>query len=274
MNERYCPKCGRFKALSAPLCDRCTKPEIQDNEAKDHTCPRCGRFKSSFLPVCDRCIKLTGTNYDETTDNRYCPKCGKFKFIYAPLCAQCQNEQLIASNEYEPINKSKTVTRTTKPVQSGMPGQSNKLNIKVDQKFHHKYDSKNTYKCKCGIYVKSNGERTVADFLYENNIPFEYEPESQYWEYNVSTDYLKVKAIHPDFFVKGPVYFRRKRIENVYIEYWGLNTPEYNNIKDYKFKIYKHHNCTLINLYPEDLYDCKSSLTKKLTQFQDREINY
>ena len=273
MNGRRCPQCGKFKSYYAKLCDNCAKQE-ENNKKEDHCCPRCGGFKSSYFPVCDRCMILKGTQYDDNIDNRYCPKCGKFKFAYLPLCNQCQYEQLIGSNEYEEISKTNPQTYTTRQIRSGMPGQNSKLNIKVDQTFHQKYDSKNTYECKCGIYVKSKGERTVADFLYKNNIPFEYEPESQYLEYNVNADYQKTKSIHPDFFIKGPVYFKNKRIENVYLEYWGMNTPEYEETKAYKIKLYKHHICTLINLYPEDLDEGEIRLTEKLTQFKDRQINF
>ena len=141
---------------------------------------------------------------------------------------------------------------------------------KTSTSFDEKYDNK-MYKCKCGIYVRSNGERSIADFFYENNIPFEYEIE---YQYKAKWDKKGIKTFRPDFFIKGPVTYKGRKIEDVYIEYWGLDTPEYLNWKEYKLKVYKYNRTTLISLYPEDILDCGNSLPVKLTQYKDRQINY
>lgn len=241
MNERYCPKCGKFKALSAALCDRCAEKEMA-NGADPHVCPQCGKFKFVFQEVCYDCRP-------EQNNNTSRPKTGyAYKVSYQEVTYKYET----ASEEQEPA------------AQRSQPKDS----------FHQKYDHNNKYKCKCGIYVKSKDERTIADFLYENNIPFEYEPKGEYWEYNAQWNKLKVRSIYPDFFIKGPVNFHGTHIENVYIEYWGMNTPDYLDRKAYKLQIYKHYHSTLISVYPEDLYDSEAGLTKKLTHFTNREINY
>ena len=314
MNERYCPKCGKFKALSAPLCDRCIEAEATNstdthrcteaaNSSDAHKCPKCGRLKALSAPLCDRCIEAEATNSldalkcteaeaanatdtpnatetanDADTANatgtHKCPQCGKFKFEFQSVCYDCKLSQSmnIIQNEIEyvdahaeedPIIEHETIIKDQAATDS-----------KIDIEFHKEYSDNNEYKCKCGIYVKSKDEQTIADFLHENEISFQYEPMNDYYAYDINLNSIVRKEIYPDFFIKGPVTLQDRRIENVYIEYWGLNTPEYLESKAQKLKVYKDHNCTLINLYPEDLYDSENSLTEKLTQFIDRQLNY
>ena len=236
MNERYCPKCGRFKALSTPLCDRCIEAEAA-NKTDDHKCPKCGKHKFPFQPVCYDCKLSQNTNAIQS------------EIEYAE----------IEIEELEEIEFEDVSTAEEEPIYTD---------------FDTKYGENNRYKCKCGIFVKSKDERTIADFLYENDIPFQYEPMNDYYAYDVNCNSIVRKEIYPDFFIKGPVMFRGRSIENVYIEYWGMNTPEYLERQATKRQVYKDHNCTLINLYPEDLYDSESSLTMKLLHFKDRNLNY
>lgn len=256
MNERYCPKCGKFKTLSAPLCDHC--------------------------------IKGTEENYN--TGNPKCPKCNIRTSPDGQLCNRCKIEQLIKDKELErnldkenidteiqiKISTPKKAPRKAakKPAVKPAAKPQSTTQTAPTNSFHQKYDSKNIYKCKCGIYVKSKDERTIADFLYENGIPFQYEVEHQYLETKLQWHNAYLRSLYPDFFIKGPVEFQGKKIENVYIEYWGLDTEEYLERKAYKLKVYEHYHSTLISIYPEDLYDFENNLTRKLTEFTDREINY
>ena len=176
-----------------------------------------------------------------------------------------RNQSQNQSEKYEDANretkKSATNDKEPKP----------KTETEASTSFNEKYDKDKRYKCKCGIYVKSKDERSIADFLFENNIPFEYERE---YQYNVKWNKKVLKTLHPDFFIKGPVTYKGRKIEKVYIEYWGLDTPEYLKIKEYKLKVYNDNKTTLISLYPEDILDCEKSLPVKLTQYKERQINY
>lgn len=137
-----------------------------------------------------------------------------------------------------------------------------------------KYDKNKKYKCKSGIYVRSQAERTVCDFLYDNKIDFEYEPIRRYGEYNIVTGEIQGKILHPDFYIKGPTYFKGKLLSDIYIEFWGMNTDDYDDIKAYKLNVYKQHKSTLINLYFEDIYNYQATLTEKLLHYREQEINY
>lgn len=140
--------------------------------------------------------------------------------------------------------------------------------------FHKKYDNQKVWKCENGIYVRSQGERTIADFLYINNIPFEYEVECRYGEYNIYTKEKTGKFIIPDFYIKGPVNFNGSILQNIYIEFWGKSDKKYLETKKHKINVYSAHKTTLINIYPNDLYDFKKTLTFKLTNFHYSQINY
>lgn len=140
--------------------------------------------------------------------------------------------------------------------------------------FHKKYDKQKVWKCENGIYVRSQGERTIADFLYSHNIPFEYEVERRYGEYNTQTQKITGKLLVPDFYIKGPINFKNKILEDIYIEFWGKNDKSYLERKENKIKIYTFHKSTLINIYIDDLYDYKNILTYKLTNFKYNNNNY
>lgn len=172
---------------------------------------------------------------------------------------QTQNQSQKCENANRETEKSVTNNKEPRP------------ETETSTSFNEKYDKDKRYKCKCGYYVKSKDERSIADFLTENYITFEYEKE---YQYNVKLNKKDIKTLHPDFFIKGPVTYKGRTIENVYIEYWGLDTPEYLKSKEYKLNVYKSNNTTLISLYPEDILDCEKSLSIKLTQFKDRQINY
>ena len=196
-----------------------------------HYCPKCGKFKSESFPLCDKCAKLEETNESkDSQNNSYINGLSAYK------------EHIAITDKKEEMNS--------------------------------KTNNNNSYRCKCGINVKSEGEKAIADFLHENKIQFFYKLKKQYCTYNNNWNALRTRSIYPNFFIGGPVTFHNRKIENVYIEYWESNTPKDQEKKEEKLKIYKHNNCTLINIYPEDTHNCESNLSRKLTQFIDRQINY
>lgn len=228
---------------------------------KENYCPKCGRFKSSEFALCGRCQREYNIEKYGTANETYiailkmqkemarrpkpkpvCKRCGKES--YKLLCDECKQELQYC------------------------------INPTSNDNFHEKFDQNKKHKCKSGDYVRSYGERTIADFLYDNNIPFEYEPECNYGIYEIDTGYTRTKLIIPDFFIKGPATFNGRLLQNVYIEFWGMENEEYNERKKNKFIVYKAHRCTLINIYPEDLFDYENSLSQKLIEFENCKINY
>ena len=102
--------------------------------------------------------------------------------------------------------------------------------------------------CDNGIYVRSLSELCIANWLYVNRIPFEYERKVYFSASNESA--------HCDFYL--PDY-------NVYIEFWGLSSDKnYEYYKRWKENNYKRNTISLISLYPNDLKNLRDRITSKL----------
>ncbi len=95
-----------------------------------------------------------------------------------------------------------------------------------------------------GCAVRSSYEYKVSEWLYQNKIPFEYEPRP----------FGNKKR--SDFLING-----------TYVEIWGLDSPRYLENKSQKQKLYKKFNHKLIELYPQDFNSdtWKSKLSAALT---------
>lgn len=101
-----------------------------------------------------------------------------------------------------------------------------------------------------GEYVKSAGEAVIANILFINNVDYEYEePYDSYMEEN--------KIYKPDFTVNFGT-------EKIYIEYFGLNDPSYNRIKEKKIKYHKSHNNKFIALEKMSFNDLGKKLKEQL----------
>ena len=96
----------------------------------------------------------------------------------------------------------------------------------------------NTYETERGEYVRSTPERQIANWLYENSVQYQYEPE------------LAETSMVPDFYANG-----------VYIEYWGMvNRESYVNRMEEKKARYATLDVDLINLYQSDLGKLEAEL--------------
>ncbi|MBE6534680.1 MAG: hypothetical protein E7678_06935 [Ruminococcaceae bacterium] len=114
--------------------------------------------------------------------------------------------------------------------------------IKENKKKYNPNNKK--FKCLDGDIVKSKAERDIDNFFSHHKIKHIYEEEY----YNVK----RQQKTHPDFFL--PEY-------NLYIEYFGMNTPEYNKIKAWKMDLYSaedHYKFEFID-YKND-YDINDKL--------------
>lgn len=101
-----------------------------------------------------------------------------------------------------------------------------------------------------GHYVKSFPESIIDDILYINKIVHCYEK-----DVIIDADEPSIKC---DWFI--PVLNVR---QGIYIEYWGMNTDEYNKNKERKRKQYKDHNIPLVEIDKDDYKD-QQSLTNRL----------
>lgn len=97
-----------------------------------------------------------------------------------------------------------------------------------------------------GEKVKSRSEKRIADYLYRNNIQYEYEKPAftRGWIFHD-------KIANPDFYL--PEY-------DVYIEYWGLVDAknnhvryEYTRIMKWKMAQYHQNKIKFMSLYPNNM---------------------
>ncbi|MFX1260089.1 MAG: topoisomerase DNA-binding C4 zinc finger domain-containing protein, partial [Promethearchaeota archaeon] len=110
--------------------------------------------------------------------------------------------------------------------------------------------------------VKSIAERDIANFLFMNNVKFEYEPLVDWVD-----DSKEDKEYHPDFYL--PKY-------DIYIEHWGLNkelevppwfsitSKEYKNLRKWKLSQFKKHKKILVETW--DYEKSNNELIPKLKE--------
>jgi transposase len=97
-----------------------------------------------------------------------------------------------------------------------------------------------TYETSRGEFVRSAAERQIANWLYEQGVDYEYEPD------------LDGISLQPDFAVGGDL-----------IEFWGmLNREEYVDRMHEKLRRYRGANINLVNLFPHDLDDLAQKLAR------------
>lgn len=121
------------------------------------------------------------------------------------------------------------------------------------------------YECDDGHIVKSQAERDIDNWLFDNNI---------YHGYEIPLDVGEDEPIKPDFCLKD--YLGKGK--DVYIEYFGLKgTNAYDKQTEYKMSHYKNANITLICMYPKtDLRNIRFALQTKLnkSRIKEGQVNY
>lgn len=99
-----------------------------------------------------------------------------------------------------------------------------------------------------GTLVQSDGERRIAEWLRAHNVAYRYDARLRI---------IEGFQIRPDFYL--PEY-------DVYIEYWGMDTPRYKAGMYLKQDLYMHAGKRLISLYPEDKHRLDDVLPEKLSR--------
>ena len=102
------------------------------------------------------------------------------------------------------------------------------------------------YKSDSGDTVKSRAELIVANWLFYRGIDFIYEKKAPTKERVISDFYLTQSEI--------------------YIEFWGLETPQYLKRKSKKIKIYKKNRLKLIQMNDDSLRDLNEFFAKEFAR--------
>lgn len=104
--------------------------------------------------------------------------------------------------------------------------------------------------------MKSNGEKLIADYLFQNNIQYMYEKPAR------TKNPVSRNISRPDFYLQD---------YDVYIEYWGMvNTrdektrTEYVRSMNWKMAQYYNNGIKFISIYPNNLDNLDSILRREL----------
>jgi len=115
--------------------------------------------------------------------------------------------------------------------------------------FETQVEINKTIEARDGTLVQSEGERRVAEWLTEHGLSYRYDA-----KYRVIGEF----QIRPDFYLPEV---------DVYIEYWGLDTPQYKMSMYKKQTLYQQEGKRLVSVYPKDLPVLDNLLTAKLRLF-------
>jgi len=115
--------------------------------------------------------------------------------------------------------------------------------------FETQVEINKTIEARDGTVVQSEGEQRIADWLTAHGIAYRYDA-----KFRIIAEF----QIRPDFYLPEL---------DVYIEYWGLETPQYKMSMYKKQTLYQQEGKRLISVHPEDLPGLDRLLAAKLRHY-------
>ena len=115
--------------------------------------------------------------------------------------------------------------------------------------FESQVELNKTIAARDGTVVQSDGERRIAEWLTAHGLAYRYDA-----KYRIIGEF----QIRPDFYLPEL---------DVYIEYWGMNTPQYKMSMYKKQTLYQQEGKRLISVFPTDLPRLEPLLVSKLNLF-------
>ena len=115
--------------------------------------------------------------------------------------------------------------------------------------FETQVEINKTVETRDGTVVQSEGERRIADWLTAHGLAYRYDA-----KFRIIAEF----QIRPDFYLPEL---------DVYIEYWGLDTPQYKMSMYKKQTLYQQEGKRLISVYPQDLPALDRLLVAKLHHY-------
>jgi hypothetical protein len=115
--------------------------------------------------------------------------------------------------------------------------------------FETQVEINKTIEARDGTVVQSEGERRIADWLTAHGLAYRYDA-----KFRIIAEF----QIRPDFYLPEL---------DVYIEYWGLDTPQYKMSMYKKQTLYQQEGKRLISVYPKDLPAIDRLLISKLHHY-------
>ena len=115
--------------------------------------------------------------------------------------------------------------------------------------FETQVEINKTIEARDGTLVQSKGEKLIAEWLTSHALAYRYDG-----KFRIIAEF----QIRPDFYLPEL---------DVYIEYWGLDTPQYKMAMYKKQMLYQQEGKRLISVYPKDLGVLDGLLTAKLRHY-------
>lgn len=115
--------------------------------------------------------------------------------------------------------------------------------------FETQVELNKTIEARDGTVVQSVGESRIAEWLTAHGIAYRYDA-----KFRIIGEF----QIRPDFYLPEL---------DVYVEYWGLDTPQYKMSMYKKQTLYQQEGKRLVSLYPADLPRLGALLMLKLRMF-------
>lgn len=115
--------------------------------------------------------------------------------------------------------------------------------------FETQVELEKTVAARDGTVVQSKGERCIAEWLAAHGLAYRYDN-----KFRIIGEF----QIRPDFYLPEL---------DIYIEYWGMDTPQYKMSMYKKQTLYQQEGKRLISVYPKDLPALDGLLKTKLKLF-------
>jgi hypothetical protein len=115
--------------------------------------------------------------------------------------------------------------------------------------FETQVELQKTVEARDGTLVQSAGERRIAEWLTQHKIRYRYDA-----KFRIIAEF----QIRPDFYLPEV---------DVYVEYWGMDTPQYKMSMYKKQMLYQQEGKRLVSVYPLDLPHLDHHLRQKLALF-------
>ena len=115
--------------------------------------------------------------------------------------------------------------------------------------FETQVEINKTVEARDGTVVQSEGEKRIAEWLTVHAIAYRYDA-----KFRIIGEF----QIRPDFYLPEL---------DIYIEYWGLNTPQYKMSMYKKQTLYQQESKRMISVYPKDLPVLDRLLAAKLRHY-------
>ncbi len=260
---KQCPDCGKWNNIN----DDC---DCKDTKNINTKCIICGA-NSNGKPQCKDCYEetlehLNGLNKNaqafEFREHYFNLKNVIYKiWSFDKVKANC-NRLIAIAILNERVNNDKSLTdRVYKDIEyliSRRKPEDDENDNKDEESLNIKNQTdsyiEEIIRTADGHRVKSDSEKQIDEILYRIRLIHSY---------GNKVNRIKERAVYCDWFI--PV---TSEINGIYIEYWGMNTPDYIENKNEKIKLYKKYGLPLVEIQKDDIKDTQSLMSRIMEEVE------